>query len=161
LDRRLSTKILCLSVMRSSVKHQETIDYFLKIVWQTVANRYNQIVTEFGITQSIGYLLINIDEAEGTTVSQAAALLGLKSTSLSRMLNQLEETGLIYRQSNKGDKRSVKIFLTDLGKEKRQMAKTVVKQFNNYLNAHISDADKQYLTETLKKINQLTLNYKP
>ncbi|MBD1366921.1 MarR family transcriptional regulator [Mucilaginibacter sp. ZT4R22] len=146
--------------MRSSVKHQETIDYFLKIVWQTVANRYNQIVTEFGITQSIGYLLINIDE-EGTTVSQAAALLGLKSTSLSRMLNQLEETGLIYRQSNKGDKRSVKIFLTDLGKEKRQMAKDVVKQFNNYLNAHISEADKLYLTEILKKINQLTINYKP
>ncbi|GGH21217.1 MULTISPECIES: MarR family winged helix-turn-helix transcriptional regulator [Mucilaginibacter] len=146
--------------MRSSVKHQETIDYFLKIVWQTVANRYNQLVTEFGITQSIGYLLINIDE-EGTTVSQAAALLGLKSTSLSRMLNQLEQTGLIYRESNKGDKRSVKIYLTDLGKEKRQLAKNVVKQFNNYLNAHISDADKQYLTEMLKKINQLTLNYKP
>jgi DNA-binding MarR family transcriptional regulator len=146
--------------MRSSVKHQETIDYFLKIVWQTVANRYNQLVTEFGITQSIGYLLINIDE-EGTTVSQAAALLGLKSTSLSRMLNQLEETGLIYRESNKGDKRSVKIYLTDLGKEKRQLAKNVVKQFNNYLNAHISEADKQYLTDMLKKINQLTLNYKP
>jgi DNA-binding MarR family transcriptional regulator len=146
--------------MRGSVKHQETIDYFLKVVWQTVANRYNQLVTEFGITQSIGYLLINIDE-EGTTVTQAAALLGLKSTSLSRMLNQLEETGLIYRESNKGDKRSVKIYLTDLGKEKRQLAKDVVKQFNNYLNAHISETDKQYLTDMLKKINQLTLNYKP
>src|SRR3982751_4764534 len=146
--------------MRSSVKHQETIDYFLKIVWQTVANRYNQLVTEFGITQSIGYLLINIDE-EGTTVSQAAALLGLKSTSLSRMLNQLEQTGLIYRESNKGDKRSVKIYLTDLGKEKRHLARGVVRQFNNYLNKHISGHDKEYLTEMLKKINQLTINYKP
>jgi DNA-binding MarR family transcriptional regulator len=155
-----STKNIKFVSMRSSVKHQETIDYFLKIVWQTVANRYNQLVTEFGITQSIGYLLINIEE-DGTTVSQAAALLGLKSTSLSRMLNQLEQTGLIYRESNKGDKRSVKIYLTDLGKEKRQLAKNVVKQFNNYLNAHISDADKQYLTDMLKKINQLTLNYKP
>jgi DNA-binding MarR family transcriptional regulator len=147
--------------MRSNVKHQETIDYFLKIVWQTVANRYNQLVTEFGITQSIGYLLINIDEQEGTTVSQAAALLGLKSTSLSRMLNQLEETGLIYRESNKGDKRSVKIYLTDLGKEKRQQARVVVKQFNNYLNEHIKEADKEYLIKMLKKINQLTNDYKP
>ena len=147
--------------MRNNVKHQETIDYFLKIVWQTVANRYNQLVTEFGITQSIGYLLINIDEQEGTTVSQAAALLGLKSTSLSRMLNQLEETGLIRRESNQGDKRSVKIYLTDLGKEKRHLARAVVKQFNNYLNAHIKEADKEYLIEMLQKINQLTLKYKP
>lgn len=147
--------------MHNSVKHQETIDYFLKIVWQTVANRYNQLVTEFGITQSIGYLLINIDEKEGTTVSQAAALLGLKSTSLSRMLSQLEKTGLIYRESNQGDKRSVKIYLTELGKEKRHQARVVVKQFNNYLDAHISEADKEYLTEMLKKINKLTVNYKP
>ena len=57
------------------MNHQETIDYFLKVVWQTVANRYNQLASEFGITQSIGYLLINIDEHEGTTVSQVAALL--------------------------------------------------------------------------------------
>jgi DNA-binding MarR family transcriptional regulator len=147
--------------MQGGIKHQETIDYFLKIVWQTVANRYNGLVADFGITQSIGYLLINIDEEEGTTVSQAAALLGLKSTSLSRMLNQLEKTGLIYRESNQGDKRSVKIYLTALGKEKRQQARAVVKQFNNYLNAHINETDKAYLINTLKKINQLTLNYKP
>ena len=147
--------------MRGHVKHQETIDYFLKIVWQTIANRYNQLVTEFGITQSIGYLLINIDEQEGTTVSQAAALLGLKSTSLSRMLSQLEKTGLIYRELNKGDKRSVKIYLTPLGKEKRQMARAVVKEFNNYLNDHIKEADKEYLINLLKKINLLTVNFKP
>src|SRR6201994_3474188 len=145
----------------NQIRHQETIDYFLKIVWQTVANRYNQIVTDFGITQSIGYLLINIDEQEGTTVSRAASLLGLKSSSLSRMLNQLEDMGLIYRESNPGDKRSVKIYLTDLGKEKRHMARVVVRQFNNYLNEHIKDADRRYLIDLLEKINQLTLNYKP
>jgi hypothetical protein len=78
--------------MRSSVKHQETIDYFLKIVWQTVANRYNQIVTEFGITQSIGYLLINIDE-EGTTVSQAAALLGLNLPAFRGCLTSWKKRG--------------------------------------------------------------------
>lgn len=126
-----------------------------------MANRYNQLVTEFGFTQSIGYLLINIDEKEGTTVSQAAALLGLKSTSLSRMLSQLETTGLIYRESNEGDKRSVKIYLTTLGKEKRHQARVIVRQFNNYLDANISEADKQHLIETLKKLNKLTVNYKP
>src|SRR6202012_3573662 len=133
--------------MRNTIKSQETIDYFLKIVWQTMANRYNQIVTEFGITQSIGYLLINIDENEGTTVSKAASLLGLKSTSLSRMLNQLETMGLIYRESNPGDKRSVKIYLTELGREKRHMARVVVRQFNNYLNEHIKESDRQYLAD--------------
>jgi DNA-binding MarR family transcriptional regulator len=148
--------------MHSNVKHNhETIDYLLKIVWQNMANRYNQLVADWGITQSIGYLLINIDEKEGTTVSQVAALLGLKSTSLSRMLSQMEAMDLIYRQSNEGDKRSVKVYLTDLGKEKRQLARNLVKHFNNYLNQHLSDKEKLMLTNTLKKLNHLTLDYKP
>ncbi len=147
--------------MHNKGKNHETIDYLLKIVWQSMANKYNQIVTEFGITQSIGYVLINIDEEEGTTVSQVAALVGAKSTSLSRMLSQAETMGLIYRELNEGDKRSVKIKLTDLGKEKRRMARAVVKQFNNYLHDHISDKEKDALTDILKKINRLTINYKP
>ncbi|MFD1629304.1 MarR family winged helix-turn-helix transcriptional regulator [Pseudopedobacter beijingensis] len=141
------------------MKHQETIDYFLKIVWQNIANKYNNIASEFGITQSVGYLLINIHEEEGTTVSEVASLLGLKSTSLSRMLNNLERDGLIYRQGNQMDKRSVKVFLTDLGKEKRHLARVVVRKFNDYLNDHFSEQEREQLIQLLKKINDLTIDY--
>lgn len=143
------------------MKHQETIDYFLKITWQNIANRYNQLASEFGITQSIGYLLINIDEAEGTTVSEVAALLGLKSTSLSRMLNNLETDGLIYRESHLTDKRSVKLYLTEKGKEKRHLARVVVKKFNDYLENNLAEDEKLHLVNSLKNINQLTTDYKP
>lgn len=142
------------------MQQHETIDYFLKITWQNIANRYNQMASEFGITQSIGYLLINIDEEDGTTVSKVAALLGLKSTSLSRMLNNLERDGLIYRESHLTDKRSVKLYLTDKGKEKRHLARVVVKKFNDYLNTHLSENEHLQLIESLKKINDLTSNYK-
>ncbi|MDA9555576.1 MarR family transcriptional regulator, partial [Pelobium sp.] len=107
------------------------------------------------------YLLINIDDVEGTTVSAVAALLGLKSTSLSRMLSNLEKDGLIYREGDLIDKRSVKIYLTDKGKEKRHLARVVVRKFNDYLDAHISDDDRTQLVKTLKNINQLTTDYKP
>ena len=143
------------------MKQQETIDYYLKITWQNIANRYNQLASEFGITQSVGYLLINIDENEGTTVSEVAALLGLKSTSLSRMLNNLQKDGLIYRESHQTDKRSVKLYLTDLGKEKRHLARVVVRKFNDYLNNHLGEDEKAQLIKSLILINDLTTNYKP
>ncbi len=142
------------------MKPEETVDYFLKIVWQTVANKYNQIASGYGITQALGYMLINIHE-EGTAVSQIATLSGVKSTSLSRMLNNMEELGLIYRETDPTDKRSVKIFLTPFGVEKRQIAKDVVRKFNEYLNTHISDKERLQLLKSLNKINQLTFDYKP
>lgn len=142
------------------MRQKETIDYFLKIVWQQVSNKYNQIASGFGITQAIGYMLINI-EAEGTAVSALAALLGVKATSLSRMLNNMEEQGLIYRETDEGDKRSVKVFLTPFGIEKRKMARDVVIEFNEYLNAKLSNKEKTELIATLEKINDLTLAYRP
>ncbi len=140
------------------MKQQETVDYFLKMVWQNVSNVYNQIASGFGITQSIGYMLINIDK-EGTAVSQLAALLAVKATSLSRMLNNMEELGLIYREASPSDKRSVKVYLTAFGREKRKLAKEVVINFNEYLGENLTVQEKNNLIKTLEKLNKLTLAY--
>ena len=142
------------------MKPEDTIDYFLKVAWQSVANKYNQIASGYGITQALGYMLINIHE-EGTAVSQIACLMGVKSTSLSRTLKNMEELGLIYRQADELDKRSVKIYLTPFGKEKKQVAKDVVRKFNEYLNEHIGEEERLRLAAVLNKINKLTLDYDP
>lgn len=139
---------------------ENTIDYYLKSAWQSAANKYNQIANQFGITQATGYVLINIHR-EGTAVSQIANLLGVKTTSLSRILNNLEEMGLIYRQVNDADKRSVKVFLTPLGVEKRKVAKQVVKDFNTYLEEHLTEKERKVLVDTLARINQLVQQYNP
>jgi len=88
-----------------------------------------------------------------------AALLGVKATSLSRMLNNMEDLGLIYRETSAGDKRSVKVYLTDFGIEKRQLAKGVVISFNEYLNKNLTVSEKNNLILTLQKVNKLTLAY--
>lgn len=142
------------------MKPEETIDFHLKVVWQNIANTYNQLAAAFGITQALGYALINIQE-EGTAVSQIANLLGVKSTSLSRMLNNMEELGLIYRKVDTKDKRSVKIYLTDFGREKKHLAKQVVKDFNQYLNKNLQQNERKELIEMLQRINELTFAYKP
>lgn len=142
------------------MKPEETIDFHLKVVWQNIANTYNQLAAAFGITQALGYALINIQE-EGTAVSQIANLLGVKSTSLSRMLNNMEELGLIYRKVDTKDKRSVKIHLTDFGREKKHLAKQVVKDFNQYLNKNLQQNERKELIELLQRINELTFAYKP
>lgn len=135
-----------------------TIDYYLKAAWQSVVNAYNQEASKFGITQASGYVLINISK-EGTVVSQIANLLGVRSTSLSRMLNSMERQGLIYREADVLDKRSVRVFLTDLGIEKRTLAVQVVKDFNEYLVQNFSERERVRLAEALQKINKLAQQY--
>lgn len=142
------------------MSQNKTIDYFLKAAWQTVANKYNTIATQYGFTQAAGYILINIHR-EGTPVSQIANSTGVKTTSLSRVLANLESLGFIYREVSDVDKRSVKVFLTPLGVEKRKIAKDVVKGFNEFLDAQFSEKERQLLANMLVKINDLANKYEP
>lgn len=36
------------------MNQENTIDYFLKTSWQTVANKYNVIASQFGFTKLLG-----------------------------------------------------------------------------------------------------------
>lgn len=137
-----------------------TIDYFLKTAWQTFVNKYNQIASQYEITQAMGYVLINIRK-EGTSVSQIANLMGVKSTSLSRTLNNLEDLGLIYRQDSTVDKRSVNVFLTSLGVEKRTIAKQVVLDLNKFVDEQLTVAERDNLIQVLKRINMIVPAYQP
>ncbi|MCA5005058.1 MarR family winged helix-turn-helix transcriptional regulator [Sphingobacterium bovistauri] len=142
------------------MSQNNTIDYFLKAAWQNVANKYNNIATQFGFTQAAGYILINIHK-DGTPVSQIANSTGVKTTSLSRVLINLESLGFIYREACVVDKRSVKVFLTPLGVEKRKIAKDVVKGFNEYLDAQFTDRERQQLANMLNKISDIANKYEP
>lgn len=135
-----------------------TIDYYLKTTWQSIANKYNQLAAPHGFTQATGYVLINIHR-DGTPVTKIAALLGVKSTSLSRILNGLEQQKLIYRQADHLDKRSVRVFLTEEGEIKRKIAKELVKEFNGYLDNHIKEVEKTKLINTLKRLTTLANDY--
>ena len=143
-----------------NMNQNETIDYFLKATWQTVANKYNNIASQHGFTQAAGYILLNIHK-EGTTVSQIANYTGVRTTSLSRVLNNLESLGFIYREISAQDKRSVKVYLTELGVEKRRLAKDVVRGFNAYLEAALTEEEREQLVNMLIKINELAANSEP
>ncbi|MGV6946895.1 MarR family winged helix-turn-helix transcriptional regulator [Sphingobacterium kyonggiense] len=142
------------------MSQDNTLDYFLKTAWQTVANKYNVIASQHGFTQAAGYILINIHR-DGTPVSQIANSTGVKTTSLSRVLNNLEGLGFIYRETSDTDKRSVKVYLTELGREKRKIAKDVVREFNEYLSNSFSERDRANMIKMLVKINELATNYAP
>lgn len=137
---------------------ENTLDYYLKIAWQSVANTYNREAANFDMTQSSGYVLINI-RREGTAVSQIASLLGVRSTSLSRMLKNMEEQGLIFRETDSVDKRSVKVYLTEKGNRKRERAKEVVKEFNAYLGQHFTGSEQKRFIEFLQRIQKLSQVY--
>ncbi|MBF9142466.1 MarR family winged helix-turn-helix transcriptional regulator [Hymenobacter properus] len=112
------------------MKPEETVDYNIKVAWHAISRMYNTQAAQNDITTSIGFVLLNIDQDKGTPATKIAPLLGLETRSLTRILRSMEEKGLIYKQGDSVDKRSVRIFLTPLGLEKKEVSRQTVRHFN-------------------------------
>jgi MarR family transcriptional regulator, organic hydroperoxide resistance regulator len=122
------------------MKPEETVDYNIKVAWHAISRMYNTQAAQNDITTSIGFVLLNIDQERGTPATKIAPLLGLETRSLTRILRSMEEKGLIYKQADSVDKRSVRIFLTPLGLEKKEVSRQTVRHFNLKIREKISQS---------------------
>lgn len=136
------------------MKAEKTVDFQIKSSWYAISRMYNTYSAQFDMTMAIGYVLLHIDK-EGTSATKIAPALGLESRSLTRMLKTLEDKKWIRREANFADKRVVKIFLTDLGKQKRDQAKQGVLIFNELIYQRIGEEKLRDFFEVIGSINKL------
>ncbi len=137
-----------------------TIDYALRATWQAVARMYNEEAKNFGTTMAVGFTLLSIDPKTGTPSTALGPKMGMEATSLSRILKNMEEKGLIERKPNPNDGRGVLIHLTDFGLEKRTDSKEVVMRFNDVVKENVSEDKLDCFFEVMDTINKLVADKK-
>ncbi len=122
------------------MKLNETIEFYIRTTSLALSRMYNTIAAKYGITQTVGYLLTYV-EREGTPPTKLAQQLGMKNSSLTRLLKKMEKDGCIYRKASPEDKRVVKIYLTERGVQRRKIAKKSVLDFNQKLLDKVDEED--------------------
>ena len=133
----------------------KTIDYILRATWQAVSRMYNEEASKYGATMATGFALLSIDRDKGTPSTSLGPKMGMEATSLTRTLKSMEEKGLIIRKKNPEDGRGVLIYLTEFGKEKRELSKNTVLRFNESVKENISEEKLQHFIEVAETINDL------
>ena len=138
-----------------TMKREETIDFNIKAAWHAIARMYNQQAMKYHGTMSIGFALLNIHSEEGTPATKIAPLMGLEARSLTRLLKSMDERGLIYREADKTDKRSVRIYLTREGKKNKEKARETVLRFNEAVREQVPVQKLEVFFEVLQEINKM------
>lgn len=134
---------------------EKTIDYILRSTWIAVTKMYNEEASKKGSSMATGFALLSIDPDSGTPSTALGPKMGVESTSLSRTLKTMETKGLITRERNPNDGRSVLIHLTEFGVEMRGFSKYVVLSFNEAIKDNISEEDLNTFIKVTDKINEL------
>jgi MarR family transcriptional regulator, organic hydroperoxide resistance regulator len=137
------------------MKKEETVDYHIKSAWHAISRMYNQKALQEDITTSIGFVLININSKEGTPATKIAPMMGLESRSLTRVLKTMEEKGLIIKAADSLDKRSVRICLTEKGKQKKAVSIETIMNFNQKVKKALTPEELNSFFEIFSKINNV------
>jgi len=139
---------------------EKTIDYVLRATWMAIAKMYNEEAGKQGSTMATGFILLNIDPEKGTPSTSLGPEMGMEATSLSRSLKNMENKGLISREKNPEDGRSVLIKLTKFGLEMRDYSKQVVLKFDEKVKENVSTEDLQTFKKVSNTISDLIANRK-
>ncbi len=135
-----------------TVLTKNDIGFDVKVTWLAISRMFGPLALEHGITVSMGFAMLNISKEKGTPATKIAPLLGMEPRSLTRLIKKLEEDGLVRRQPDPEDTRSVRIFLTALGVEKRAIAQKVVEDFNEKVRKTVKAKELQTFFDVLEKI---------
>ena len=83
----------------------QLVIYQLRSSWFQISKLYNEIAAEHNASVSMAFVLLAINEEEGTPVTKIAPRMGMEPNSLSRILKSMEEDGFILRKKDEADKK--------------------------------------------------------
>jgi len=137
------------------MEREKTIDHALRATWKAVTKLYNEEAGKHDSTMAMAMALLYIDHENGTPSTSLGPSMGMEATSLSRILKNLEDQGMIYRKKNPNDGRSVFLKLTESGQKMREISRESVLNFNDTIRKNISEEKIDHFFEVTDMINKL------
>lgn len=142
------------------MRPEETFDFQIRKAWIGLSKMYNEMVIPHDITVSVGFALLNIDFKDGTPSTALGPKMGMESTSLSRVLKSMEQQGLIKKEPNPNDKRSVLLKLTPAGVKKRDLSRSAVLGFNKAVEEKIGAQRASEFFSVLEDIGSVVTSFR-
>ena len=97
-------------------------------------------------------LLVSIP-ADGITMSALAKRVGVDNSTLTRLIQIMEEKNLIHKKRNKNDNRSTLIYLSTIGSENAKLIEANIDKFTNEILQNISNVDQVALKNDLNSLH--------
>lgn len=129
--------------------------YLINQIQKISSRKFNELLKEKNIdvfNGSQGVILYSLWNNKELTIKEIGKITGLAKTSLTSMLDRMEEKGLIRRKDNSEDKRSIKIMLTDKAKELEKDYSDISNKMSNIFYKNFSDKEINEIENYLERI---------
>jgi len=93
--------------------HTSSLGFVLHDVSRLLSKRFEQLAGHLGLTRSQWRAVVYLSRSEGMNQACLADMLEIEPITLARMIDKLEQRGLIERRVDPGDRRAWRLFLKE------------------------------------------------
>jgi DNA-binding MarR family transcriptional regulator len=121
------------------------ICFNLKVTNKKVEKYMTSFFEDIGINVAQSFILQCLLYNDGCTLSEISARAQIENSSLTTMADKLERLGLVERKYDPHNRRVIRVFLTDSGRELAEKVQRAGEEFDRYLvNILGKDVDKLF-----------------
>ena len=139
----------------SNLRFNGSIWCNLDIALRNVDQIFRRSIRSLGITVIEWYILRALYEQDGQHASELARAVGRAATSFTPNLDKLQKKDYIERRSDPGDRRAVRIFLTDNGKANKDKVLKMADDVDAQIASAFSGSDYQTFLEVLSSLQSM------
>lgn len=136
----------------NELKSPPTVGFLMHDVARLLRKRFEQHARNLGLTRSQWQVLVYLARNEGIHQGGLADLLEVEPITLGRMIDKLQEAGLIERRPHATDRRIWLLYLTEKARPKLEAIQALGELTRGEALADVSDADHRKLLETLSRM---------
>lgn len=129
----------------------------LDIALRNMDQVFRRVVRPLGLTVIEWYILRALYERDGQHASELAHAVGRAATSFTPNLDKLQDKSLIERRPDPGDRRAVRIFLTDTAQEKREEILGATKDVDRQVAEYFPQGDYKTFLDVLSSMQNMML----
>lgn len=107
------------------------------------------------VTPSQLAILFLLKAKNSQSMSELSQALGTDNSAVTRIIDRLEKSGLVVRNSNSSDRREYQIMMTIQGYSETERVKEVIKEINRKISDEFSDTELEVFLKTLIKMDNL------
>ena len=135
----------------------DSLGFLLSDVSRLIRRRFDARARLIGVTRAQWKTLFVLSRNEGSNQGTLADLLEVEPITLGRMIDRLEDAGLVERRRDPGDRRAWRIHLTDKAGPVLERLHVIADEMFEIALADLGDAARAELVRSLGQIRERLL----
>jgi DNA-binding MarR family transcriptional regulator len=133
-------------------EHGRGFAYLLVQLGSWAARRFAERLAPLELEPRHAGMLLRLAVSEGQSQQAIGELIGLNSTRMVFLVDELEQRGLVERRRNDADRRSYALYLTEAGWARLRQVRQVAAQHQADLGTSLSETERAQLTGLLRRV---------